>query len=547
MVRAFRCAQCTTALDELVASGALGETIFTSFWLVADQNLEEVRLSAAHISGAATPSATDVWVVKRWKQAGIGVYRTQSVEVDELLMKDDRGDVPLGRYGFRLTKISSLLRRRRFYRPPRVRLTGAVATSFRGGQRKQFVLEIRVPADGRAGRYWGEVTIKWKKLKQTLPIVLEIWPIRLAEPRQDLVIWYKGTTREWQPQHFVSSRTLSSQLRDIAALGFRGVSLVDAEPRRLSQVLRRALRAGLRGPFIMMPPYDERTHRIFSAHATDALYCVSDEPDAHGDAEIKRHVENTRKVTGWQGRTICSLLSHGSRALVRASAEDVAREAGWVADIESLYLPLNTQYLRMLSRFPELKQGKIYYYWMCHMEKPQLNRVLAGVYLWKSKADGIVPYCYQHLPRRPASPFDDFSDWEPGFHIGEERRPLRHHMTTYPARQGSVWTLQWLGLRDGITDLRYLSTLDGVLAEARRSDAQGCLTLADEIERDLKRFTDRIDLGAIEINSETHLEPYPAIAPSEYQDFRFDVAKNIMKLQRTLSDAASNAESPSRA
>jgi hypothetical protein len=222
-----------------------------------------------------------------------------------------------------------------------------------------------------------------------------------------------------------------------------------------------------------------------------------------------------------------------------AGADDVFPPQLWltdsspgaaVADVQSLYLPLNTQYFRLRAEFPELQRQKVYYYWMCHMEKPEVNRVLAGVYLWKSKADGIAPYCYRHMPHPPSSPFDDFSEWEPDFQIGEDRRPFRHHMATYPSQAGSIWTLQWLGLSDGITDLRYLCTLDEALAAARNSGNNACLALAVEIEQHVKRFTDRIELNTIDVISETNPEPYPDIAPGEYQQFRIDVANSIMKL-----------------
>ena len=36
---------------------------------------------------------------------------------------------------------------------------------------------------------------------------------------------------------------------------------------------------------------------------------------------------------------------------------------------------------------------------------------------------------------------------------------LKDHLATYPARRGSVPTLQWKGLSAGLYDLRYLETL----------------------------------------------------------------------------------------
>ena len=509
-----------SAIDRIRAAGTAGERIIVHFWIVADDDVENVRIRASRHAG-------DVWVVKRWKQAGIGLHRSSAVEVDELLLKDDRGSIPAGRYGRRWSRLRSVLRGRRFYLPPRIRLTGDVKTSFVAGHKKQFVLLVRVPQTTVPGDYTGELRFVSGGVTQSFPFELKVWPIRLAEPPQDLLLWYKATMKEWQTQHFVPPVVASRQFRDIAGIGFKGISIADAEPKFLAPILRRARRAGLRGPFILMPPYDEQTHLLTTKLHVSAMYYVSDEADVNGEDEIRRHRENSNKVAGWYGRTICSIINYGSRGVFHDA----------VADVESLYLPANTEYFRLRAEFPELRRRKIYYYWMCHMEKPQLNRVLAGVYLWKSRADGIVPYCYQHLPLPPSSPFDDFSDWQPGFHIGEDRRPFRHHMATYPAHRGVLWTVQWLGLADGIIDLRYLSTLDQLLERVRGSGVESCQALADQIERDIKRFTDRIELNAIDINSETNPEPYLNIAPGEYEQFRMDVAKSIITLQSALKDA----------
>ncbi|MBI2809744.1 MAG: hypothetical protein HYX67_02780 [Candidatus Melainabacteria bacterium] len=164
------------------------------------------------------------------------------------------------------------------------------------------------------------------------------------------------------------------------------------------------------------------------------------------------------------------------------------------------------------------------------MEKPSLNRVLAGAYLWKSGANGISPYCYQHMPVYPNSPFDDFDEWEPGFHESGINKPFKDHMTTYPARNGIIPTLQWEALRDGITDFKYWFTLNYWINKGLASRIQPAVDLAAAAQKRSDALLARIDMLAIAINSETEREPYADIEPHEYEEFRNQLRDDILAL-----------------
>jgi hypothetical protein len=164
------------------------------------------------------------------------------------------------------------------------------------------------------------------------------------------------------------------------------------------------------------------------------------------------------------------------------------------------------------------------------MEKPNVHRVLAGLYLWKSKADGIAPYCYQHLPKPPFSPFDDFDEWEPNSYIGAVRRPFKDHMTTYPAKSGSIQTLQWEGIADGIYDLRYLITFEAELKRVEQNCSDAIRRFINEARAKAERFLKRISLKEVNITSETNSEPYQEIEPEEYMSFREQLARDIITL-----------------
>jgi hypothetical protein len=171
------------------------------------------------------------------------------------------------------------------------------------------------------------------------------------------------------------------------------------------------------------------------------------------------------------------------------------------------------------------------------MEKPNVHRVLAGLYLWKSSADGIQPFCYQFMPVYPFSPFNDFDEWMPDLQVGGDKGAFKDPMATYPAKRGAIPTVQWEGMREGIIDLKYITTLHQSLQRYENSGAD--LTNIAAIKERLEMFLKRIDLRAIDISSNTELEPYATISPREYEQFRYQMAMDILQINELLAQRRS--------
>lgn len=106
----------------------------------------------------------------------------------------------------------------------------------------------------------------------------------------------------------------------------------------------------------------------------------------------------------------------------------------------------NTAVLKNAAGWTDGPQEREGYYWQSMLEDPRSNRYHAGFLLWVTGLDGVLPYVYQHVY------LDPYNDFDPGMHD-----PIyRDHLTTYPSQQGPVPTMQWLALREGIDDYRYL-------------------------------------------------------------------------------------------
>ena len=81
------------AVTSLRGFGTAGEMLSLSFSLSASEEIAELELTALDLEGvgASIPkSCVSLFIVKLWEQAGIGVYQSSSMQVAELLLKDDR-------------------------------------------------------------------------------------------------------------------------------------------------------------------------------------------------------------------------------------------------------------------------------------------------------------------------------------------------------------------------------------------------------------------------------------------------------------------------
>jgi hypothetical protein len=85
-------------------------------------------------------------------------------------------------------------------------------------------------------------------------------------------------------------------------------------------------------------------------------------------------------------------------------------------------------------------------------ELPETWRRNYGLLLWQYDYDGGMPYAWQHSYGNGWNDFDHYRYKDTNF--------------TYPSLGGPIDTTQWEGLREGIDDVRYLSTLLDAIAAA---------------------------------------------------------------------------------
>jgi hypothetical protein len=99
-------------------------------------------------------------------------------------------------------------------------------------------------------------------------------------------------------------------------------------------------------------------------------------------------------------------------------------------------------------------------------EEPETYRRHFGVELWKAGFDGAMDYAYQHGFGHIWNDFDD--------------RTYRDHVFAYPTLNGVVDTIQWEGFREGVDDVRYLTTLANLVRRTKANPAKRQIAEAAE-------------------------------------------------------------------
>lgn len=500
-------------LTVLRVRGCAGETTSLSFGLVSlqDRNVE-IRCRGL--------GKVQAWVVNRWEQPGLGLYRGKLRGYPELLLKQDAESFP-DHYRWKRPGGMPWRSLRPYYQAPALCLEGPPRFRVSPCEPRQVWLSVSLP--NSHGPHRGEVEMVDRDsgaLVQVLPVELEVLPFTLDEPAQDRMLWYRGTLDESQPQHHVTLAQMEVQLRDIRAHGFCSITVCERTRRNAQTVIDLARKTGFDRHVVLLAPYPRGLLPLRYGGLTPLFY-LSDELDGYGPEVLHGHRYNLAQVRRYYGaaKTMASLLSPTSLQGLEEARPDLV----------SYSVTNSAVWLHSLTHFRESYPRPVYYYWACHLEKPALHRLLAGLALWHSGADGISPYCYQHLPVYPSSPFRDQDPWEPGFHLSGVNHEFRQHMTTYPARGGTIPTVQWEGLREGILDLKYLTTWERLLKKIEPSHPLA----VRQCRRDLEIRLKPLDLRRVR-PADSLRDPWPDFRAAWLDDVRDQVIDDILRLREKL-------------
>lgn len=440
--------------------------------------------SVVYTEGAPEGISLDLYWQYPWHQSGIGKRKTGRYLVNELLLKEKLPD-RLGSYS------------NRQYIPPDIRLNGHVLLP--EGAHRLF-LKIRTSRDVPTGVQECKIILKNSDTRVIKKICIEVLNEVLPEPDRDFIIYYRGARDKSSTDH-VSEIVQRKELQDIKDHGFTGFTIYDKEESIINNIILYADSIGLNNPIVIMKhPNGDQNLNI--QNRTNIVFYGADEPNSLKKLEShKKKVEKPLK----QGFSAVTAIDWRWFYLWISSMPD---HSGKIIGNLRLGKSFRCSHAFELSKnmSETIFKNKLYYYWPLKLEKPLLHRLLSGLALFVSGFDGVFPYVYRHAP---GFPFDPYNDFQPYGADGENR----YMHIVYPSLNGTVSTIQWESLSQGIIDYRHLQLLQSKMSSPETKNKE-------EIMAFLKNLKDKISICDIEINAPDKTKPLDFVNDEYFKNLR---------------------------
>ena len=480
--------------DTISVKASPGEFEPASFVIRADQDINSMTIESTALTGSSgtIPSTNvDIRTVKCWYQGGYSDGRYWDVVVKgryltpELLLKDDslirvtgedwtRWDStnPKGKNELKLASgsyidiSSNTPQWGDVYSVPISQRPVSDATALQpvtlpNGYNKQFWVTLNVPNNANAGNYRGIITIKigTETIKQ-IQLNLQVLPIVLSKPKLEYSLYYRGTITD---QGSISSveKTIAQFKAEQKNMLDHGVTnptvfhtLTDDV---LTQILSIRNQVGLNNTNLYYFGMDFRSaSEIPYSKNLTAPYRVTN---------LYVHAPDEQNINDASNRSKMTAVHNAGGKVMNAQS---LSQADSVADILDLAIVAGDPSVELANKYHSYGH-KIYSYANPQVapEYPRLFRMNYGLLLWQRNYDGAMDYAYQH------SMGDIWNDFDYDYD-GNKWRDL---VFAYPTANGVIDTIQWEGFREGVDDVRYLTTLQNTIKSAK---SQGKDTSAAE-------------------------------------------------------------------
>jgi hypothetical protein len=456
---------------------APGEYEPASFVVHANSSVKGLKIRSTGLhspDGEVLEGANlDIRVVKRWYQRNVSISSPVNLRYlkPELLLYDDSLiQIKDGENILRLetgdhVNVSEVIDRKGWasITPTPEEFPVRDATSLqpvdlKANEGKQFWVTLHTLAGTPAGRYKAVIElIHHDEVVSVIPVTVEVLPFKLAEPSLEYSFFYRGRLDKRNPDGTVSSETKSEaqMLADLKNLREHGISnpLVyqKLDTGLVGRVMELRQQAGMNSSSVYFLGLNNVASNegvvdpwlgdnVRKARATLSDYGVEDvyfyaRDEASGEV-LKKQLPLWREVKNAGGKIMAAGRQNTAKHLGNFEA---------TGGEEDLFVCLGAFNQAEVQRWHD--RGKLIYSYQNPtggLELPQTWRRTYGLLLWQAGYDGGMPYAWQHSY---GDGWNDFDNRE------------RDHNFTYPAVDKPIDTLQWEGFREGVDDVRYLTTL----------------------------------------------------------------------------------------
>jgi hypothetical protein len=317
---------------------------------------------------------------------------------------------------------------------------------------KQVWLTFSIPEDIGPGQYKGTITISSQSAKsQVLMTAVNVLPFHLSAAKCYYSIYYLGELRPDKAHKSFVFKTHRGMLREFLDLKSHGIDNPILQQRilnlsELEEVLDLKDKSGLDNSTLFLTSWPKL---ITDPEGLDKfgqnLETLAKFVKQRGIPEFYYYaVDELKDRKLYQERPMLELIRNaGVKSMTACEASFINK----IDDLLDLAIFQGPPPDHIVDRVHSLGNTIwIYANPQCGEEKPETYRRNYGLLLWKLGIDGSSPYAYQ-CPMG-ARAWDDF-----------DHSRYRDQLMTYPTADAFIPTIQWEGYREGVDDMRYLSTL----------------------------------------------------------------------------------------
>ena len=319
---------------------------------------------------------------------------------------------------------------------------------------KQFWLTLHIPKDAAAGKYTGSIRLSAQSIKSVeIPIDVTVYDFELAQPKMIYSIYYPGKLSDEQPSgtiaaHYKSEEQMRAELSDMVAHGVRHPNLWQAYSEELvPRVLQLRKEAGMPNDrlFINMPagaPHHsagkiEGWRKLTCSFGYKDIYLYG-EDEAHGN-RLRMQKPSWKNVQKAGGKMYASAWKEDPFEVMGGLLNVLVWSGGCQPEKAKRWHSVGSE----IFSYSNPQVG---------VEEPLLYRYNYGLALWKADYDGAMTFAYQWAYGHIWNDFDS--------------EKFRDHCFSYPTINGVVGTIQWEGFREGVDDVRYITTLEQAIEKA---------------------------------------------------------------------------------
>ncbi|MFL2869416.1 MAG: hypothetical protein ACJZ8O_01595 [Pirellulaceae bacterium] len=280
-----------------------------------------------------------------------------------------------------------------------------------------------------------------------------MYDFELAQPKMIYSIYYPGKLSDEQPAgtiaaHYKSEEQMRAELSDMVAHGVRYPNLWQKYSEDLvPRVLQLRKEAGMSNDrlFINMPagaPHHsagkiEGWRKLTKSFGFKDIYLYG-EDEAHGN-QLRIQKPSWANVQKAGGKMYASAWKEDPFEVMGGLLNVLVWSGGCQPEKAKRWHSVGSE----IFSYSNPQVG---------VEEPLLYRYNYGLALWKADYDGAMTFAYQWAYGHIWNDFDSEN--------------FRDHCFSYPTINGVVGTIQWEGFREGVDDVRYITTLEQAIEKA---------------------------------------------------------------------------------